>query len=112
MLRKKPYIEQDKAVAEKHLAVRLEMLKSKGMSIMQIQRDATVRHYKGEIRQAKERLSSIAESEKLMASKAEIKAEKLAAPKVNPPRKRHVADPVKIKARRERKLATVKVDEE
>ena len=112
MLRKKPYIEKDKADAEKLLVMRLEMLESTGMSKLQMQRDATIRHYKGEIRQARERLASIAELEKLMAKKAEIKAEKLAAPKVNPPRKRHAADPVKIKARMEKKLATVEADEE
>ena len=88
------------------------MLKSKGMSAMQMQRDTTVRHYKGEIRQAKERLSNISELEKSIARKVEIKAEKLAAPKVDHPRKRHVADPDKKKARMERKLATVEVDEE
>jgi hypothetical protein len=112
MLRKKPYIEKDKALAEKRLAARLEILKSEGMTDAQIRRDATARHFQGEIRRAKGRLASIAELEKLMARKADIKAEKLAAPKVDPPRKRHAADPAKKKARMARKPAAVEADEE
>jgi hypothetical protein len=112
MMRKKPHIERSKAIVEKHLVARLEMLKSKGISEMHVQRDATVRHYKGEIRRAKERLASIAELERLMERKAEIKAEKMAAPKIEHPKKRHETDPVKKKAKMERKLVTVEEDEE
>ena len=77
MLRKKLYIEKDKTTAEKRLTARLELLKSNGMTDVHIQRDAAVRHFRGEIRQAKDRLASIAELEELTARKAEIKAEKL-----------------------------------
>lgn len=112
MLRKKPYIERDKALAERHLVARLETLKSKGMTDVQIQRDATARHFKGEIRQAKYRLACIAELENLMARKAEIKAEKLAAPKVEQPRKRRAAGPIKQKIRAERKAVAVEAEEE
>ena len=112
MLRKKEYIEKDRSRFEKNLATRLETLQSEGLADKQIQRDTIVRHFKGEIRRAKCRLAAIEELEELMARKAQIKAEKLAAPKVDPPKKRHAPDPVKKKARMERKLATVKTDEE
>jgi len=112
MMKKKPYIEKDKALAERRLIARLEILKSKGIADELIQRDTTVRHFKGEIRQAKYRLASIAEVEKLMVRKAEIKVEKLATPKVNPPKKSHAADPEKKKAKMEKKRVVVETDEE
>lgn len=112
MLRKRPYIEKDKAQAEKRLSTRLEALQSEGVPEAQIRRDTLVRHFKGEIRRAKCRLASISELEELMARKAEIKAEKLATPKVHPPKKRHAADPIKKKARMDRKQAAVEADEE
>lgn len=112
MLRKKPYIEKDKALAENRLSTRLKALQSEGMTEAQIRRDMLVRHFKGEIRRAKCRLASITELEELMARKAEIKAEKLAAPKMNPPKKRHAADPEKKKAKMEKKRVAVEADEE
>jgi hypothetical protein len=112
MLRKKEYIEQNRSRFEKNLATRLTALQSEGLTDMQIQRDPIVRHFRGEIRRSKCRLASIAQVEGLMARKAEIKAEKLAAPKVDQPRKRHAADPEKKKARMERKLAASGADEE
>lgn len=112
MLRKKPYIEKDKVLAENRLAARLETLKTNGMTEVQIRRDTLVRHFRGEIRRAKCRLASISELEELMARKAEIKAEKLATPNVHSPKKRHAADPIKKKARMDRKMAAVEADEE
>jgi hypothetical protein len=82
------------------------------MTEVQIQRDARARHFKGEIRRAKYRLACIAKLEEQMDRKAELKAEKLAAPKVNTPKKRHAPDPIKKKARMDRKLAVVEADEE
>lgn len=112
MQRKKTHIEDDKALAEKSLAARLEILNSKGMADAQIKRDAMVRHFRGEIRQANYRLTCIAKLAEQMARKAEIKAEKLATPKVNAPKKRQAADPVMKKAKKERKQAAVEADEE
>jgi hypothetical protein len=106
MLRKKPYIEDRKTVTEKQLLGRMETLKSTGMTETQIQRDAQVRHFKGKIRQAKHQLAGILELENQISRKKEIKAEKLAAPKVAPPKKRHAQDPVKKKAKREKQIAS------
>lgn len=105
MLKKKPYIEEHKRTAEKQLAERVAALQSKGKAERDIQRDAAVRHFRGKIRQAAYRLAEIADVERQMARKAEIKAEKLAQPKVEPPKKRHSADPGKKKVKKERKPA-------
>jgi hypothetical protein len=111
MLRKKPYTEEHETVATKHLAARVEALKSKGMTETQIQRDTKVRHFKGKIRQAKHQLAGIVDLEKLIARKAEIKAEKLAAQKTSQPQKQHAPDPAKKKAKKEQKIAAAKADE-
>ena len=87
------------------------MLKSKGMTEKQLQRDAKVRHFKGKIRQAKSQLAGIAELEQLIARKAEIKAEKLAAPKTSQPKKRHVPDPAIKKAKKEKKISVAEAAE-
>ncbi|MCB2147680.1 MAG: hypothetical protein KQI81_14480 [Deltaproteobacteria bacterium] len=110
MLKKKPYIEERKTVTEEQLLGRVETLKSIGMTESQIQRDAQVRHFKGKIRQAKHQLAGILELESQIARKKEIKAEKLAAPKVAPPKKRHAQDPVKKKAKREKQIAPAAED--
>ncbi|MFH1981618.1 MAG: hypothetical protein ABIL58_07235 [Pseudomonadota bacterium] len=111
MLRKKTYIEEHKTVAEKQLAVIVETLKAQGMTSAQILRDAKVRHFKGKIRQAKNQLGGIAELEKQIAHAAEIKAEKLAAPKEKQPKKKQAPDPVKKKAKKEKAAAAAEADE-
>jgi hypothetical protein len=80
MLRKKPYIEDHNIIAERNLAARLEICKSRGMTEVQIERDSAVKHLKAEIRKAKRNLANIAKLELQIAQKAEIKAQKLAAP--------------------------------
>ncbi len=110
MLRKKPYIEQHKTTAEKHLALQAEMLKSKGMTEKQIQRDSRVRHLKGKIRQAAHQLSGIAELEEMIARKAEIKIEKQAHQKERQPKKRHTADPATKKAKKDKKMAAARAE--
>ena len=106
MLTKKPHIESHKRLAESRLAARLEILKSKGISAVQIQRDTAVKHFKAEIRKAKYQLADIAELELQIAQKADIKAKKLAAPKVEPPRhKRASSNPEKKRAKKEKKIA-------
>ena len=110
MLRKKPYIEERKTVTEKKLLGRMETLKSVGMTEIQIQRDAQVRHLKGKIRQAKHQLAGISELENQITRMEEIKAEKLAAPKTAPPKKRPAQDPVKKKAKREKQIASAAAD--
>ena len=106
MLNKKPYIETHKNLAESKLAARLEILKSNGVTDIQIQRDAKVKHFKAEIRKARYQLADIAKLESQIAQRAEIKAKKLAAPKVEPPRhKRGSSDPEKKRAKKEKKIA-------
>jgi hypothetical protein len=105
MPNKKPYIENHKALAAKRLSARVEILKSKGMTAEQIQRDPKVKHYRADLRQANRQLADIAALESLNVQRAEIKAQKLAAPKTGHPKhKRSPSDPAKKKAKRERKL--------
>jgi hypothetical protein len=111
MLRRKPYVERHKTIAENQLALQEEMLKSKGMTETQIQRDSRIRHFKGKIRQAKHQLAGITELEGLIAHKAEIKIEKQALQKVSQPKKRHTADPATKKAKKEIKTAATRADE-
>jgi len=114
MLNKKPYIENHKNIAASKLAARLAILKSNGLTDLQIQRDPTVRHFKAEIRKAKYQLADIAKLESQIVERAEIKAQKLAAPKADHPKhKRSASDPTKKRAKREKKLAaaTVETDE-
>jgi len=111
MLNRKPYVENHKNLAESKLAARFEFLKSKGMTAVQIQRDATVKHIKAEMRKARNQLADIAKLESQIAQKAEIKAKKLAAPKVEPPKqKRSDADLEKKRAKKEKKAAAAKAE--
>jgi hypothetical protein len=101
MLNRKPYAENHKLLAEKQLQARLEILKSKGMTAKQMQRDPKVKHFQALIRQAKYQLGSIAELESEIARKAEAKAQKRAAPGDKPSRaERSAPEPVKKKAKK------------
>jgi hypothetical protein len=81
MLKRKPYIENHKKAAEAELRKRLEILKSKGMSDSEIQRDPKIKHCRAEIRQINHQLADIEHMESSILHKAEIKARKLTAPK-------------------------------
>ena len=113
MLNKKPYIENHKSYAQSRLAARLEFLRAKGTPDERIKKDATVRHFRAEIRKAIYQLADLAKLELQIAQKAEVKAQKLAAPKpehVKP--KRSAADPMKKRAKKEKKIAAVAAEEE
>ena len=113
MLNKKPNIENHKHLAEGKLAARLELLKSQGKTAVQIKRDPTVRHFRAEARTARNQLAGIAKLESEIAQKAEVKAQKLAAPKAEHPKgKRSGSDPEKKRAQREKKLAAAKAEAE
>ena len=113
MLNKKPYIENHKSYAESRLTARLEFLKAKGTPDERIKKDSTVRHFRAEIRKALSQLADIAKLELQIAQKAEIKAQKLTAPKPDHAKhKRSAADPMKKRAKREKKLAAVVAEEE
>lgn len=105
MLNKKPHVKNHKILAESKLATRIENLKSKGKTELQIQRDSAVKHFRAEIRHARQLLASIAELESDIARRAEEKAQKLAAPKSKEPKpKRSAQDPMKKKAKKEKKM--------
>ncbi|MBW2443014.1 MAG: hypothetical protein JRH12_21245 [Deltaproteobacteria bacterium] len=113
MLNKKPHIENHKILAESKLATRIENLKSKGKTDVQIQRDSAVKHLRAEISQARQQLASIAKLESDIARRAEEKARKLAAPKSEKPKPKPSAqDPMKKKARKEKKIAAAAATEE
>ena len=106
MLNKKPHIENHKHLAESKLAARLELLKSQGKSAVPIKRDPTARHFRAEARTARNHLADIAKLESQIARKAEVKAQKLAAPKADhPKRKPPGSNPDNKRARREKKLS-------
>jgi hypothetical protein len=106
MLNRKPHIENHKILAEGKLATRIEKLKSKGKTDLQIERDSAVKHFRAEIRHARQQLASIAELESDIVRRAEEKAQKLAAPKSDQPKpKRSARDPMKKKAKKEKKMA-------
>jgi hypothetical protein len=113
MLNKKSYIENHKQDAESKLAAWLESLKAKGMPHERIKKDPTVRHLRADIRKARYQLADIAKLELQITQKAEIKAQKLAAPKPGHVKlKRSAADPLKKRAKREKKLAAVAAEED
>lgn len=110
MLKKKPDIERHKKDAEAQMAARVGLLQAEGMSDAQIQRDAKVRHFKGKIRQTRYQLTEIVKLEKMLAQRAEAKAEKRSERKPDQPKKKAKPDPAKKKAKQERKMAVTEAD--
>ena len=80
-LRARVYVEKQKKDVEDELAARLAMLKGKGGIPEKIQKDATVRRLKAELRKANTRLASITAQEKLNQERAQATAQKIAAKK-------------------------------
>jgi|OpeIllAssembly_1097287.scaffolds.fasta_scaffold01179_4 septal ring factor EnvC (AmiA/AmiB activator) len=80
-LRARVYVEGQKKDGEEKLAARLAMLKGKGISPEKIQKDATVRRLKAELRHSNTRLASIAAQEKLNQERVLAKEQKIAAKK-------------------------------
>lgn len=104
MSNKKPNIESRKDRTAKKLSARLESLKTKGMTDAQIKRDPKVRQIQAEIRKAKKQLANIVKNEKQIALMAETKAEKLAAPKTDKPKKKRPdSDPAAKKPKKQKK---------
>ena len=85
MLSRKPQVEAHKKSAEGKLAVRLELLKTKGMDAKQIEKDSIIKQLKAKIRKAKHQMDGIAAMETLTAEKADAKARKVAAAKAPQP---------------------------
>ena len=80
-LRARVYVEKQKKAVEDELAARLAMRKGKGDSPEKIQKDATVRRLKAELRKANKRLASITAQEKLNQERAQTTAQKIATKK-------------------------------
>ena len=104
-LKAKIHVENQKKAAEGRLSARLTLLQEKGLADTAIQREASIRKLKAEIRKANYRLSRIAAQEKLNADKAQTKAKKLAAKKsaAEKPKAETVADAPAKKAKKEKK---------
>lgn len=80
-LRARVYVERQKKDVENKLAVRLAALKEKGVGAEKIQRDATARRLRAELKKANTRLARIGAQEKLNQERAQTKAQKIAAQK-------------------------------
>jgi hypothetical protein len=80
-LRARVYVEKQKKDAEEKFAARLAMMKEKGISPEKVQKDATVRRLKAELKQANKRLASIVAQEKLNQERALATEQKIAAKK-------------------------------
>lgn len=102
MLKKKPHIEERKAIVEKQLAGRQAFLESAGMTADGILQDVKVRHFRAKLRQARRQLADIAELEETIARKAEIKSERPTAQKAVKAHKK-LANPQKKRDKRLRK---------
>ena len=97
-LKAKVYVENQKKKVREALNVRLARLKEKGLKEDIIQKDATVRKLRAQVRKADYRLASIAAQEKLNQERAQAKLEKQAAEKAAkeaPPIKAEKGEPEK-----------------
>jgi len=80
-LKAKPYVENQKAIAEKNLAAHKAALAAKGLSDAEVKKNPQVRKLQADIRKADQRLAAIAAQEKLVEDKQKAKADKAAAEK-------------------------------
>jgi hypothetical protein len=80
-LKAKVYVENQKKRVQEALNNRLTLLKEKGLKDSQIQKDATIRKLKAQLRKADYRLGSIAAQEKLNQARAQAKLDREAAKK-------------------------------
>jgi capsule polysaccharide export protein KpsE/RkpR len=83
-LKRKQTLLDRKASFEQELADRLARLAEKGIKSPNADKNPVVRKLKAEIKASKRRLARIAEIDKRTEEMARIKAEKAAAPKVEP----------------------------
>ena len=111
-IHKKTSIEKQKQAAAKNLAIRLDLLKSKGWDDKRIQKDAKVKQYQAQRREYTRRLTGIAAMEALASQKVEIKAQKIEAIKSAPPKikKKKAAPEAPQKAKKERKVVVTAED--
>ncbi len=110
-LKSKGYLESQKKVTGDKLATRISSLKEKGLDVMAIKRDVSIKKMRGDIRKANHRLACIAAQEKLNADKLQTKMEKLAAKK-NAPDKPPAKPAKGASAKKEKKKASPPSDEQ
>ncbi len=101
--RGKIFAENLKRATEAKLMARMSLLKARGLSGEEIQRDAFLRKIKGILRKAAARLAAIAAQEQLNIDRVKAKAEKLAAEKAA--REQVKEEPQKEGAEKEAKKA-------
>ncbi len=80
-LKAKVYVENQKKRVLEALNARLALLKEKGLKENIIQKDATVRKLKAQVRKADRRLASITAQEKLNQERVQVKLDRQAAEK-------------------------------
>jgi hypothetical protein len=94
---------KQKAAWELKLQQKKALLAEKGLDEKQLARDAGIKALKAKIRAAGVRLRAIDASEKRTAELAAIKAERLAAPKVEAPKAKKAEPPADAKAKKKKK---------
>ena len=77
----KSNVTQQQEIAERKLAARIDLLKSRGLDDAAIQKESFIKKLKADLRKSKRRLLGIDSQEKLITQKAKTKADKLAAGK-------------------------------
>ncbi|MGE5252965.1 MAG: hypothetical protein ACM3N7_03300 [Planctomycetaceae bacterium] len=80
-LKAKVYVENRKKKIQEELSARLARLKEQGVKEETIQKDATVRRMRAQVRKMDDRLAAISAQEKLNQERAQAKIDKLAAEK-------------------------------
>jgi hypothetical protein len=105
MLHREIHIENHLQRAQKRLADRLELLTTKGLDAVRINKDAQIKHFKSQVRKARKSLSAIAAVKSLMDENAESRQRKEAAAKMEalnkiPKKRDRNAPPAKKKKKR------------
>jgi len=91
-LKAKVYVENQKKRIQEKLNARLALLKEKGRKEDVVQRDATIRQLKAQVRKMDYRLAAMAAQEKLNQERAQAKIDKLAAEKAAKEAPKEVAE--------------------
>jgi hypothetical protein len=107
----KPRIQNHLLSAEKGLAVRVELLKTKGIDGSRVEKDCQIRKLKAQVRKAKRQLTAIAALETQMAEKAEVRIRKEAAAKSEAHQKKSKKRDVNAPPAKKRKKRRIESDE-
>ena len=88
---------------DEKLKERLSMLTDKGIKPEMVAKDTTVRKLRAKIRETDKRLKAIEGKEKKSEEMAKIKAEKLAAPKIDKAKKKKLDEKQPAESKRQQK---------